>query len=106
MPLTKLASTASQAISDFNLAFNKIINLLNRPIWLNPNNGGLRIDPTQTLATLTTVTTVSGVTTVTTVTTVAKLSTLGANGVADGEFNLCQTLDRIDWAQSVRAQIT
>ena len=109
MPLTKFASAASQAISDINLAFKQIINLLNRPIWLNPANGCLKIDPATVVASVTGVTTVTTVTTVSTVTSVTgvtNLKTFGANGMADGEFNLCQTLDRIDWALNVRSRIT
>ena len=76
-------------ISDFAVALKNIINLLQRPLWINPTTGNIRL-----VETLTTVTTVSTVTTLTQV-----------GGVAAIDAMINAPLE-ISWQMNVRNRIT
>ena len=76
---------------DVSIALKNIVNLLNRPIWVNPVTGSVRLD------------TVAAVTTVTTCSSVTNAAALG--GLAPNEM-LYQTPMRSCWALSVRSRIS
>lgn len=81
-------------ISDIFAALKSIINLLNRPIWMNSTTGAIRL--------VDTVTTVTGAT-VGTVSTVTSMTQIGGIAAYDSMIIIPM---KNNWANSVRPRIS
>lgn len=76
-----------------SLMMKKLLNLLNRPLWVDPNTSRVKTDTVLQSGT---------VTTVTTVTTVAGITNIGG---FDAKQTMLYALDRANWNQGVRTRI-
>jgi hypothetical protein len=110
MQIAGLASTLADVTADNNLAvtlrdqslaLKAILNMLQRPMWLDPASSQLRVS-VENIASALTLSTITTISTVTTVSTVTTLSQLRAFDVKD---TLLNSTDRNTWAQIIRGRI-
>ncbi len=91
-PLSGTADGVFALLRDIAVCVRAALNAIVRPMWVDPTTNDAKVKLTS-----------GTVTTVTTVTTATKLSQLGSAGI-DASTTVF-SLDRLNWAQTVRGRI-